>query len=142
LTFDNPVRVTPGSTYYLRLGSDDVKVVLWGKETEGTNDKRAYVDADRSGGGWRTDYLPNFEIVGAVLDGNAALLELDADTAGAQIIPALYGKKIASVGLDTCHARADIVSFVPRHVPDKHTRHVCDQIFLAAPAAAYRKRSV
>jgi len=97
LTFDTPVRVTPGSTYYLRLGSDDVKVVLWGKETDGTNDKRAYVDAGRTGGGWRTDYLPNFEIIGAALDGNAALLELDSDTAGAQIIPALYGKKISSV---------------------------------------------
>ncbi len=65
-TFDTPVAVTPGQTYYVRLGSDgDPKVTLYGYETDSADVNRAYVDAGRGGSGWRTNYLPNFVVVEA-----------------------------------------------------------------------------
>ncbi len=97
LTFDTPVAVTPGQTYYLRLGSDDVKVTLWGASTDESNENRAYVDAGRAGSGWRTNYLPNFEIPGAKAEDNTAILTLDGDTAGVQVVPVLDSEKISSV---------------------------------------------
>ena len=97
LTFDTPVAVTPGNTYYLRLGSDDTKVTLWGYETDPMDDRRAYVDAGRTGGGWRTDFLPNFEIVCAAQSNDQPLLTINDTLSAAQIIPAVGNKKIASV---------------------------------------------
>ena len=97
LIFDTPVKVTPGQTYYLRLGSEDVKVVLWGGATNSSDDKRAYVDADRSGGGWRTDFCPCFEIPAAMPAGSNVILTLDSNTSGAQIVPALGGKRIVAL---------------------------------------------
>ena len=65
-TFDAPVAVTPGQTYYVRIGSDgDPKVTMYGYATDSTDEYRAYVDAGRAGSGWRTDYLPNFVVVEA-----------------------------------------------------------------------------
>ena len=63
-TFDAPVSVTPGQTYYVRIGSTgSPKVTMYGYETTGDDEYRAYVDAGRAGSGWRTDYLPNFVVV-------------------------------------------------------------------------------
>ncbi|MBR0447370.1 MAG: hypothetical protein IIX28_02765, partial [Clostridia bacterium] len=59
--FDAPVNVTPGQTYYLRIGSvGSPKITMYGYATTGTDEYRAYVDAGRAGSGWRTNYLPNF----------------------------------------------------------------------------------
>ena len=64
--FDAPVAVTPGQTYYVRIGSDgDPKVTMYGYATDSTDEYRAYVDAGRAGSGWRTDYLPNIVVVEA-----------------------------------------------------------------------------
>ena len=64
--FDAPVSVTPGQTYYVRIGSDgDPKVTMYGYATDSTDEYRAYVDAGRAGSGWRTDYLPNIVVVEA-----------------------------------------------------------------------------
>ena len=97
LTFDSPVAVTPGQTYYLRLGSDNVKVTLWGAPTSSDNENRCYVDAGRAGGGWRTDYLPNFEIPSAATGGSNVILTLDENTAGVQVVPVLDSEKISSL---------------------------------------------
>ena len=97
LTFDTPVAVTPGQTYYLRLGSDDVKVTLWGTPTDESDENRAYVDAGRAGGGWRTNYLPNFEIPGAKTEDNTVILTLDESTAGVQVVPVLDNEKISAL---------------------------------------------
>ena len=97
LTFDTPVAVAAGETYYLRLGSDDVKVTLWGTATDGDDDYRSYVDAGRAGSGWRTDYLPNFEIPGAAVEQDAVIVTLDGDTAGLQVVPVLESEKISSL---------------------------------------------
>ncbi|MBQ7088627.1 MAG: hypothetical protein IJN04_03200 [Clostridia bacterium] len=62
-TFDAPVTVNPGQTYYVRLGSEgSPKVTMYGYATDSTDEYRAYVDDGRSGSGWRTDYLPNFVV--------------------------------------------------------------------------------
>ena len=68
LTFDLPVAVDPGQVYYVRLGSDDVKVTLWGKDSATANDPWAeFVDADRAGTGWSNNRLVNMEIVETAL---------------------------------------------------------------------------
>ena len=97
LTFDTPVAVKAGETYYLRLGSDDVKVTLWGAATDGDDNYRSYVDAGRAGSGWRTAYLPNFEIPSAPLDQDSVIITLDGDTAGLQVVPVLDNEKISSL---------------------------------------------
>ena len=64
LTFDLPVAVNPGQVYYIRLGSDDVKVTLWGKDSATANDPwREFVDVGRAGTGWSNNRLVNMEIV-------------------------------------------------------------------------------
>ena len=64
LTFDQPVAVNPGQVYYVRFGSDDVKVTLWGKDSATANDPWAeHVDAGRAGTGWSNNRLVNFEVV-------------------------------------------------------------------------------
>ena len=64
LTFDVPVAVNPGQVYYIRLGSDNVKVTLWGKDSATSNDPWAeFVDAGRAGTGWSNNRLVNMEIV-------------------------------------------------------------------------------
>ena len=97
LTFDTPVAVTPGQTYYLRLGSNDVKVTLWGTATTDDDENRSYVDAGRAGSGWRTNYLPNFEIPGASVEESTVILTLDGTTAGTQVVPVLDNEKISSL---------------------------------------------
>lgn len=65
-TFDAPVAVNPGQTYYVRIGSvGSPKVTMFGYATDSTDEYRAYVDAGRAGSGWRTDYLPNFVVAEA-----------------------------------------------------------------------------
>ena len=97
LTFDTPVAVQAGETYYLRLGSDDVKVTLWGTATNGDDDYRSYVDAGRVGSGWRTAFLPNFEIPGAAPQEDSVIVTLDGNTAGLQVVPVLENEKISSL---------------------------------------------
>ena len=64
LTFDLPVAVNPGQVYYIRLGSDDVKVTLWGKDSATADDPwREFVDVGRAGTGWSNNRLVNMEIV-------------------------------------------------------------------------------
>ena len=64
--FDAPVKVNPGQTYYVRIGSEgSPKNTLYGYPTTSDNKYRAYVDSGRSGSGWRTDYLPTFIVVEA-----------------------------------------------------------------------------
>ena len=64
LTFDQPVAVNPGQVYYVRFGSDDVKVTLWGKDSATANDPwREFVDVGRAGTGWSNNRLVNFEVV-------------------------------------------------------------------------------
>ncbi|MBE6807559.1 MAG: DUF4082 domain-containing protein [Ruminococcaceae bacterium] len=64
LTFDQPVAVNPGQVYYIRFGSDNVKVTLWGKDSATANDPwREFVDAGRVGSGWSNNRLVNFEVV-------------------------------------------------------------------------------
>ena len=68
LTFDLPVAVNPGQVYYIRLGSDDVKVTLWGKDSATANDPwREFVDVGRAGTGWSNNRLVNMEIVETTL---------------------------------------------------------------------------
>ena len=63
LTFDVPVAVNPGQVYYIRLGSDDITVTLWGKDSATANDPWAeYVDAGRAGTGWSNNRLVNMEV--------------------------------------------------------------------------------
>ncbi len=69
LTFDLPVAVNPGQVYYIRLGSDDVKVTLWGKDSTIANDPwREFVDVSRAGTGWSNNRLVNMEIVETSID--------------------------------------------------------------------------
>ena len=69
LTFDLPVAVNPGQVYYIRLGSDDVKVTLWGKDSATANDPwREFVDVGRAGTGWSNNRLVNMEIVETSID--------------------------------------------------------------------------
>ena len=68
LTFDLPVAVNPGQVYYIRLGSDNVKVTLWGKDSATANDPwREFVDVGRAGTGWSNNRLVNMEIVETTL---------------------------------------------------------------------------
>ena len=68
LTFDLPVAVNPGQVYYIRLGSDDVKVTLWGKDSATADDPwREFVDVGRAGTGWSNNRLVNMEIVETAL---------------------------------------------------------------------------
>ena len=69
LTFDLPVAVNPGQVYYIRLGSDDVKVTLWGKDSATADDPwREFVDVGRAGTGWSNNRLVNMEIVETSID--------------------------------------------------------------------------
>jgi hypothetical protein len=71
LTFDTPVAVTPGETYYLRFSSEDVKVTLWGLDSPTPNDPyHEWVDAGRTGGGWNNNRLANFLVCTDVVEGD------------------------------------------------------------------------
>ena len=73
LTFDMPVAVNPGQVYYIRLGSDNVKVTLWGKDSATANDPWAeFVDAGRAGTGWSNNRLVNMEIGTTTLNDTVA----------------------------------------------------------------------
>lgn len=82
LTFDTPVAVTPGETYYLRFSSEDVKVTLWGLDSPTPNDPyHEWVDAGRAGSGWTNNRLANFLVhTDAAEDGGDTVYgDLNAD---------------------------------------------------------------
>ena len=82
LTFDTPVAVTPGETYYLRFSSEDVKVTLWGLDSPTPNDPyHEWVDAGRTGGGWTNNRLANFLVHTDVAEGGGDTVygDLNAD---------------------------------------------------------------
>ena len=97
-TFDQPVAIEPGQVYYIRFGSDDVKVTLWGKDSDTANAMWVeHVDDRRTGSGWTNNRLVNFEVSGGSAEQSTVILTLDEDTAGVQMVPVLEDENICAL---------------------------------------------